>query len=585
METEKTSSEKPISLINDEESIMEATKDLYGIKKQGITEHIMQELYDNNMYNYHGFNKDMFLTQEQIEAKKGELFFDNEIITNVADVSYQGNQRPMLGGQNTRWITFNIRQLDILTRSNPHIRNAINFLSTLPLMNGIDINSPEDKITSQEMFIVNKKFDTLYRGLKDSLNKHYSYGGSAALMWFENQTLDELKDPLLPSKIRKGSFMGLKTLARWYSIEPALEKGMITYVGDNNGIYNADYIGTPEYYWVHLVGGLYGLDGAANQKGRILVHVSRLLMFNTEMPSVIETQIERFWGASLVEKIYNDLINDRRLWNATLKSADKNNLGVLKIKGLGLTATSSSRAKKQVEARIGLIKEASSNNVLPIDENDTFEFAQAALSGQSQIMEISHSRLAGAAGVSTNAMFSYGDDKNENIAVKDIIKSKDTQERLLRPAYEKLLPVIIKSELGKQIKDVVFTFNPIETLTLKDKTNMFLDIAQSLEILYEIGLDKASIMGMLDDVGKDPINIAQNINAEFREHIIAKAKKGEFETRNSDQILVAETLNQQKNLAGVYNPESDLGGDLGGNKKQQKRPLERHSLNREKAKL
>ena len=555
-------------------------------ERHGIVEQIMQELHHNNIYSYTSFDKDMLLSKEELREKKGQLFFDSETSTPMVNMSYGGNRPPMLGGQNTRWITFNIRQIDMLTRSNPHIRNAIDYLATIPLMNGIDINSPEDKISSQEMFSINQKFDSLYKSLKDILSKHYAYGGAAGLIWLSNELTSDLKEPLILSKVKKNSFMGLKTLARWYSIEPALEKGMITYVGDNNGLYNAEYVGTPEYYWVNLVGGLYGLDNTISKNnGRILVHASRLLVFSTETPSVIETQIERFWGPALIETMYNDIINDRRLWNATLKSADKNNMGLLKIDGLGVAAMTNINGKKKLTDRLSLIKEASSNNILPIDIKDDFQFASAVLTGQAEVIGINHSRLAGSAGVPINVMFPDNEnDKNENIPVKSIVKGKTTQEVLLRPAYERLLPIIIKSELGKQIRDVAFTFNPIETLTLKDKTEMFLNLTEGLMNLYEVGADKVSIFAMLDDAGKDPYNIAQNLNSKFREHLIEKSNKGEFETKNSDQILVAKTLNQQ-NLAGVHNPESDLGGEQGGNKKSTKKPLERYALNRGKAKL
>lgn len=533
------------------------------------------------------------------ELQKVETFFDKKELDNVAMVDYSGYGLPRLAQEGTRQITFNIRQLDLLARANPHIKNAIDYLSTLPLMNGIDINSPQEQMDSLDLYRINERIKSLYPAFKDILSKHYMFGGSAGLIWLEHESLDNLKEPLLIGNVRKGSFKGLKPLSRWYGVEPALEKGMVYEVGSNNNINNAFYIGTPEYYWVNLVGGLGGLDSSvvknkSTYDNRILVHASRICIFNAELPSAIETQIERFWGASLVEMAYNDLINDKRLWNATLKTAEKNNMGIFKIRGLGLAGTSLSQsAVNKVESRIRLIKMASSNNVITIDEQDNFEFASALLQGQSEVVEISLERLAGALKVPKGVLISGNiNEQNENIPSTSIVIAQDVQERLLRPAIEKILPIIIKSETNKQVKDAVFQFNPIETMSLKEKAEMFSIMTDAIHKLYEIGLDKASVFSMLDDLRKDPINIAQNINAMYVRFITNKANKGEFETKQSDTIEVAKALNQlqnkddeKKGLSGVHNPESDIGGKtLGGNKNSSKKPLPRNVLNREKAK-
>lgn len=572
--------------------------------RDDILKEVNNQLYDMGLMS-HDYNELLLKPQDAINKNS---FIDSNVETDFAITNYS-EQRPLnLGFGNTRWITFNVRQIDLLTRSNPHIKNAINYLSTLPLINGIDINSPKDELSSEELFTISEKFRSLYRASKDTLSKSYAYGGAAALICFTTDTDESLSRPLLISEIRKGSFVGLKPLARWYSIEPAIEKGLITRVGLGTGFDSADVIGLPEYYWVNITGGLMGNDISSNRGvNRTLVHSSRLFLMNTELPSVIETQIERYWGASLIELMYNDLIQDRRLWAATVKSAEKNNIGIMKVRGLGLSATLNEAVRKRISARIGLIKEASSHNVLPIDEQDSFEFASAVLSGQADILKISNSRLAGSAGVPTSVMFAGdGGDNEDRLYIQSRTKAQDVQERILRPGYETLLKVIAKSELGRQVKSLTFTFNPIETQTLEDKAEMFVKMTSSLKTLYDIGFDKSSIIGMLDDAGKDPINISQNINPLFRDYIFNKAKNGEFETKNSDQILVAEALNQvqmknqenevdesgkrkkdkknKKGLSGVHSPESDIGGQNGGDPTTSQKPLNRNVLNREKSK-
>lgn len=580
--TEKMNS----SQTNLEASITDSETQVIYETKKDIQKVIIDE-YANGVGGFNKEYKDMLINPKDFKTKGIETFFDKDFKDSVTQVQYGQGQARTLGLKNTRWITFNIPQIDMLTRSNPIIKNAINYLATLPLINGIDINAPKDKLSSQELYLVSKKFKTQYRSLKDTLTKSIAYGGAGALIVIANTSKEELARPLIISSIKKNSFVGLKPLSRWYNIEPAMEKGVITEVGEGTGFNDAFYIGYPKYYWVNITGGLSGLDGSlSNINERMLVHASRLILMTTETPSIIETQIERFWGASLIELMYNDLINDRKIWNATIKTAEKNNVGILKMKGLSLAGVLNDAVRKRVVNRVALIKETSSNNIIPIDDNDDFKFAETALTGQASVIGLSNSRLAGSAGVPVSVIFAgEKSDSDDRLYLQSRTQAEDKQERLLRPYYETLLQVIAKSELNKQVKEMFFIFNPIETQTLEDKAKMFLDMTTGLEKLYNIGLDKASIIGMLDDVAKDPMNIAQNINSQFRKYIEDKAKQGEFETKNSDQILVAETLNQQQQkLSGVHNPESDIGGDKGGNKKETKKPLPRNALNREKAK-
>lgn len=565
-------------------------------EKKGITTtQIDVNYYDELLNGSWGSHEYRELLLQPRDAKDSVSFLDKEgvsIVDSAARAQGRSGFMPGMVNQNTRWLTFNIQQIDILTRSNPHVRNAINYLASLPLINGIDINSPKDKISSEEIYQVNKTIKNLYRSLKDASTKAYTYGGGAALMYFSRDTEDDLKTPLVITAIKKDSFVGLKPLSRWYGIEPALELGVITEVGAGTGFNDAYMLGTPKYYWVSITGGLGGLTASSLTTSRVLVHASRLILMNTENPSVIETQIERYWGPSLIELMYNDLTMDRRLWNATTKSAEKNNMGIMKIKNLGLVGTLNDVVRDRVKGRLSLIKEASSYNVIPMGNDDDFEFAQAVLSGQADVLRLSNSRLAGSARVPVSVMFpGEVSDNEDRLYIQSRTNAQDFQERILRPGFETLIQVIIKSITGRQVKDVTFTFNPIETQTLIEKSNMFKHMTDGLRTLYDIGLDKASIINMMDDIAKDPTNIAQNINNKYREFILDKAERGEFETKNSDQILVAKELNQQKELddernglAGIHSPESDIGGNKGGNPKESKQPMGRNPLNREKAK-
>ena len=127
-------------------------------------------------------------------------------------------------------------------------------------------------------------------------------------------------------------------------IEPALDMGLISEVGDKNGIYDTDLIGTPEYYRVNpLSGGLGGYGGYKTKDHNgmpvnkpsdyLIVHRSWLYILNATITGHIETQVERFWSPSIIEPARNSLDRYEVIWSATVKSAVKNNIGILTFIG------------------------------------------------------------------------------------------------------------------------------------------------------------------------------------------------------------------------------------------------------------
>lgn len=550
-------------------------------KKPMITTEIIDNITDFGLLNYnYNFYQDK-------GKQNGSLMFDS-----ISDVpltntgSFDSNRA--VGSRNTRWVTFNIPAIDALSRSNPFVKKAVNYLSSKPLINGIDINSPRNQLTSEDEIVVLERLKSLYVSLKDVLTKGHTYGGSAGLLWFSNEDQADLKKPLSITSIKKKSFMGIKPLARWFQVEPALNKELIKDVGPGTGFNDARMIGMPMYYNVNLSGGMVG----DSNRSELLVHSSRLLIFNAELPSFIETQIERFWGPSIVELAWNELSKDSRLWSAVTKSAEKNNIGVLKIDGLALASTVNTNVTNRIEARMSLIKRGSAENVIPIDSKDAFEFVTSQLNGLSDILTMSNSRTAGAFKVPVSVLFpGVSGDEEDKSYIQSLSELQDTQMRILRVWFDVLLPIIIKSEIGKTIKDVMYSFNPIETQTLKERADMAKTNSDTIVNLYNVGaIDKASSVKMVDTIGKDPQYLSQNINEDYKKEILEKAKNGEFVTANSDKIEVAIALNQLqeendgKGAAGVNNPASDNGGNDGGNPKNSKKPIKRNALNPNKGK-
>ena len=176
-----------------------------------------------------------------------------------------------------------------------------------------------------------------------------------------------------------------------------------------------------------------------------------------------------------------------------------------------------------------------------------------------------------------------------NHYIQSLSELQDIQDRVLRFWYDVLLPVIIKSEVGKYVKPVMYSFNPIETLTTKEKAEVAKINMETLDYAYQNGfIDKASGIKLMDDISKSPEHFAQSINEAYRRSILERADEGEFITANSDKIELATALNQLnpegKGLSGVDSPKSDDGGDSGGNPKKSKGLFKRNTLNPQKGK-
>lgn len=554
-----------------------------------IETEVQDKITDSDLISYQFYRDAM----GEVE-KKGEAVFFDTVSAQAIPISAltYGNSEVnrQLLVKNTRWITFNIPAIDALSRSNPLIKKAVNYLSSKPLINGIDINS--NKLESEELYSVTRFMKNLYASLRSWLSKGITYGGSGGLLWFIGDDNRDLSQPLVLSKIKKGSFSGIKPLSRWFQIEPDLTSGLIQNVNKERGIVDARLVGMPEYYNVSLDGGMIGDP----RRKQFRVHISRLILYNAEMPSFIETQIERYWGASIVELAWNDLNIDNKMWKSTAKSLDKNNMGIYKIDGLGLAGATMGQAQRnKFTGRMALLKEGSAYGVVVTDAKDDFQFAQAALSGYSDILNIDHRRLAGAFRVPLSVLFpGEKSDDEDRLYLQSLSELQDIQELYLRPALNVLLPVIIKSELNKTVEDINYIFNPIETQTLMDKATMFKTMVDGIKTLKEIGaIDTSSAIRMVDDINKNPLNISQNITEGYRKSVMDEAEQGIFHTYKSDQIELAKALNQVKNVngengggvSGVNNPESSMRGkNEGGDPTKSKRLFKRHTLNEDKGK-
>ncbi len=558
----------------------------------GSNEYVPRRTLDDGLVGYMAVQE-----LKEVNQNNPKQFFDNNMVVQQS-INMVTSPQPISGS--TRAITWNAPALDRIWRRSPYVTRAVDWLSSKLFIKGIDINTHDEAVLSKELDIVQQEIKNLYPSLQKMAENGYVYGGGALLKIIRNKkSKQDLEKPLNIKDIKKGDFEGLRYLARWYQIEPALDYKMIQLedIGEETGITDANLIGTPMYYRVNLSGGLVGYSGRNDQdiKGseykpqgdRLLVHKSWLYIFNPYSLSHIETQIERYWSSSIIEKASVDMERHEIIWSATAKSAVKNNIGIVNIHGYDSTILNE-HSKKVMNDKIETMKYTTNHGLLVFGEKDKFAFAQSSLVGNEKAIEQSKKQIATAFGVPVNVLFGENEPFDEETYMQSLFGVENTQEKIVRPIFIDLIKIVYKSQFGKMIKSFYFDFKPIITLSQKSKAEVMNIMIEVLTKAHEAGfISTIDGINMLNDLGNNPSNIFHQLSEDYIDMIKKGAEDGTPITANWFKIELAKALNQfqNKGLSGVESPESSTGRvNKGGDPTKSTKVLPRHSLNKQKGK-
>jgi hypothetical protein len=547
---------------------------------------------DENLIEYK-LESDM---EKSIEGKN--QFFGDDMTSQIQASSVM---TPQSSAQNRRGITWNIPLLEQTWRSSPYAQRAIQWRASNLIIKGVDINTQDDEIDSNELNILQQTLPKkYYRPLKKMFAYGYLYGGSACIKIVRGKTQpDDFLKPFVMKDIAKGDFLGLKTLTRWYQIEPALDKGLVKEVNEEKGIRYASEIGLPLFYRVNFGGGLSGFsglndnqikrDGHSIQGSQILVHRSWIYIFNPFQLGHIETQVERYWSKSILEVASLDLERHEIIWSATAKSAVKNNLGVLNIDGLDGNIRNA-HTNKVINGKLELMKYTTAHGVIALGGKDKFVFADSSLAGNEKAIEQSMRQVSLGFGVPVNVMFSDDSKYNESNYLQCLGVVEDTQKSEVAPIIDDLIQIMSMNLFGKEIGMFSFDFKPILTLTPKQKAEVMKIMIDVLDKAHEGGLiDTLTGMEALQDILNNPSNVFSHLNPEYLDMIRKGTDGGDPITANWFKIEMAKALNQNKDndkgTAGVENPESSaIRVNKGGDPTKKTSIIKRHSLSPNKGK-
>lgn len=366
------------------------------------------------------------------------------------------------------WLTINS-----LYRSHWIVKRIINTIPADMMKNGYKIISqiPPDAI--DKISRVERKTSTTAR-IMEGLQLGRLYGGAGALILLRGQE-DELDQPLRLDEIMPGDYKGLLVLDRWTGISPENEL-----IGDMD---DADF-GMPDFY--DITCDLY-------PKG-IRVHHSRILRFIGQPLPYYEKQAENYWGASELEHVIDELKKrDNVSWNIAMLTFMAN-LRVMKMEGMSqLLAAGSEQAQRDLYNTIqGMNAMMNNNSIQILGENDSFETHQYTFGGIADTYDRFMMDVAGAAETPVTKLFGRSPAGMNATGESDMQNYYDTieekQESVLRPIYDKLLPIMAMSALGAVPDDLDFEFNAVRRPDEDEMSDLASKNTDSVTKAFQAGL-------------------------------------------------------------------------------------------------
>ena len=309
--------------------------------------------------------------------------------------------------------------------------------------------------------------------LTDAIRWARLYGGSLALMVLRGEE-DRLSEPLDPDYLLPDCFQGLLVLDRARGIEPSAEL--------EEDLDDPDF-GLPKYYTADL-----------DDFGVVRIHHSRVLRFTGRELPRLEAQRENYWGASELEHIWDELQKRSAVSANIAQLVFQANVTTLKMSDFGdVLAMGTEDQKRRI--RDAVFEEnrfRTSFGLQLLSAGDTLENHPYAFGGLAEIYEQFMLDMAGASEIPAVKLFGRSPAGLNATGESDLKNYYEyisaLQERLLRPALEKLLPVLALSAWGTLPEDTGFVFNPIAAGSPAENAELADKLSASVIEAYRAGL-------------------------------------------------------------------------------------------------
>ena len=301
------------------------------------------------------------------------------------------------------------------------------------------------------------------------------YGGAIAVMVIRGEE-DRLDQPLDMDMLIPECFQGLLVLDRAQGVEPSLE--LVTDLDDPD-------FGLPEYYTVDLDMG---------DVRTVRIHHSRVLRFiGRELPHN-EMVRENYWGASELEHIWEELQKRSAASANIAQLIFQANVTTLKMGSFGdhMVTGSADMQGRIMNAIAQENRMRTSYGLQLLSAEDSMETHSYSFAGLSDVYEAFMMDMAGAAEIPATKLFGRSPQGLNSTGEADLRNYYDLiaqmQERMLRPALEKLLPVMAMSCWGSVPEDLEIVFEPVMTTSPAERAELVQKISSDVIQAFQAGL-------------------------------------------------------------------------------------------------
>ena len=362
------------------------------------------------------------------------------------------------------------------------------------------------------------------------------YGGAAAVMVIKGQE-DMLDQPLDFDTLVPGCFRGLIVVDRTNGLYPSIEL--------EEDMDDPEY-GYPKYYNVIT-------DTLSGETLR--VHHSRLLQARGRMLPIQEEINEDYWGASEIEHIYEEL-QKRNATSANIAQlVFQANVSAMKIGNFGeAMATGTDQMKQKImQAIFDMNRIKNSSGLLVMGADDNYEQHPYSFAGIAEVYEAFMLDMAGAAEIPATKLFGRSPQGMNATGESDMNnyyeKLAQLQEIQLRPAIEKLLPVMAMSLWGEIPEDMEIVFKPLATTTPAERAEIMSKQAATITQAFSAGIiSQKMALRELQEQGKS-IGAWTNITDEDIE-------------RADDEFDTGEGMEDPMGMMGPGGPEEGPEGEM-----------------------
>ena len=228
--------------------------------------------------------------------------------------------------------------------------------------------------------------------------------------------------------------------------------------------------------------------------GTVKIHHSRVLRFvGRELP-YMEMVAENYWGASELEHIWDEL-QKRNATSANIAQlVFQANITTLKMGHLGqhLAMGTEKQRQEALQAMETENRLRTSFGLQIMNKDDSLENHSYSFGGLSEIYEAFMMDMAGAAEIPATKLFGRSPQGMNSTGEADLRNYYDMiaqmQERYLRPALEKLVPVMAISCWGYAPEDMEIIFEPIMTSSPAEKAELVQKMTADVIEAFKCGL-------------------------------------------------------------------------------------------------